>query len=151
MTMKFQPRHIVMAGIIVLLLIAERFPNVNPFPDVGPRPDNAPITVQGLHVLMVYEAERQDKLMPDEVDIIESAQGAGDLRKWLDANAKGNWHLYDQNIDLSDSPAWVKEAMSLHPADEIPWILVANSDSGYKGKFPDGTESDMVKFLEGFK
>ena len=103
-----------------------------------------PIQVDGLHVLILYESEDWDSMTPSQVEIIQSARQAGELRKWLEANAE-DFRVYDDDVDASNAPRWVQDALAIHDGS-TPWMLAADSDGGYVGSLPSGVK-DVKELL----
>ena len=105
--------------------------------------DDAPIKVEGPHMLLLYEAA------DTAVESIDSVRKAGEVRKWLDANSYV-WNAYDKDLTPAhDSPQWIIDAYQLHDGS-VPWILIANSKSGYVGAVPEKSE-DLIALLEKYK
>jgi len=134
-------RLVLLAAVVVGLVM--HFRGGGGLPDL--LPDNAPIDVDGLHVLVVYESAEKHRLTPGQIDVIDDITTAGELRKWLEEH--GEVRVYVDDIG-GTPPDWVKAALEKHDGT-VPWMLIANSKSGYTGPVPDGVAA-TPELLKGY-
>lgn len=104
---------------------------------VDPPPGPAPIPLDGLRVLMVYDADSLARLPAAQHSIFFSAE----VRKYLNEHcAKGpsgtaEWRLYPKSVDNSaDLPHW--RAAMARERKSLPWIVISNGKAGYEGPLP---------------
>lgn len=113
------------------------------------KPDETPpIDVDGLHVLILHETSDPERNSPGQWEVIHSAQQAGRLRKWLEANTE-DFGVYDWETNFDYGPQWLRDAKELHDGT-VPWLLVADRDSGFVGPLPKGVDA-VIELLEGQK
>lgn len=143
MTLRFERRHAVMLALVVGLFALSRYDGGGlPFVPVV---DDAPIDVDSLHVLVLYESGEKHRMTPGQVDVIEDLTHAGALRRWL--STVGTHRTYDDDVDDQYADQWVKDALSKHD-ETVPWLLIANRSSGYVGPLPDGVEATRALIEE---
>lgn len=122
-------------------------PTPGPTPTPDPVPD-APIPVDGLRVLIVYETENPD-LTPQQQIILFGNEVRSYLRAKCTAEPQGAFRIWDQNIDTAgDLPLWQK-AME-RPRASVPWVLISNGKTGHEGPLPSDTRAfiELVKRYE---
>lgn len=117
-----------------------------PDPDPEPTP-TAPFQVptDGLYVLFVEETTERPKLPPEQLLIFTAAE----LRQWLDAHAKGQWRLLDQNAPTNNDEKVWQDAMKV-PRQSLPWIAISNGKTGYSGPLPPNTKA-VIELLDKYK
>jgi len=140
--LNLERRHLVLLAVAgCLFLVGGYFSDAKiPFPDGGDKETVAPIEVDSEHVLMLYEAN--DAAHP----VLESARKAGQVRVWMDEH-NVVYRFYDvTDPPPHDAPKWVVDAYQLHDGS-VPWLLIANKDSGYTGPLPKDV-AGMIELLE---
>lgn len=136
---KYQLAMLAISGVLFLIggYVDGKFPSVLP-DDERAKP---PISVSEPHLLVLYESND-----PATNKVIESMQGAGVVRKWMDEH-KVKYRIYDKDIPIDHStPDWIVEAYQQFN-DQVPWVLYADQDSGYVGTLPE-TPDEMISLLE---
>lgn len=117
-----------------------------PGPPGPPAPDPAPIPLDGLRVLIVYESKDATRLPPGQRLIFTS----GLVRTFLNESCvKGpdgrtpEWRLYDQDTPVENElPHW-RDALA-RPRASVPWLVVSNGEAGFEGPLPDSVAEFMA-------
>lgn len=112
-------------------------PGPPPVPDVEP----APFPSDGLSVLIVEETEQRGQLPSSQLSVLTSVI----LREKV-KQIGGEILVLDQNADIQFLADKWKEAMR-KPRDSLPWILIANGESGHSGPLPKTLE-ETIKLVE---
>lgn len=101
------------------------------------------------HVVVFHESSVGSQGLPSWWN----SDAEGGVRRWLEANAKGNWRLFDKDTPLDSQGEWVKQARKSfdekHGTD-LPWIVYGNGHKGGTSKLP-ATAADTLKLLEPLK
>lgn len=98
---------------------------------------DAPIPVDGLHVLIVEETG-------DRTPAMSTILNAND---WQSLVPVGQWRVFDDDTDLSREQAKWRDAMQ-RPRTSLPWVIVSNHPKGgYEGPLPNSVEglTQLVK------
>ena len=110
-------------------------PEPGPEPPVPPKPPTPdtkpPFPTDDLAVLVVYE--KTGAPLPENIYSIVYGKA---VREFLDAKAgKGDWRIYDPQIDVTRDAAKWQAAMSVK-RDSLPWVVISNGKTGYSGPIP---------------
>lgn len=108
--------------------------------------DPAPFVTDGDSVLIIEDDTPQgrSKLTTDQDDAIRGT-GAGSLQDYVSTHSDRKLVTIDQGQDVSKMPPWVQEAAKVK-RDKLPWIVMANSKTGYSKVLVDTAES--IKLFE---
>lgn len=123
-----------------------------PGPDpTPPNPDKSPIDVDGLHVLVIFEASEAGKLTRDQHNTIYGQAFYDFLNaKTPEKNGQHTWNIWDKDTVATPDmdPVWNK-ALAL-PRTEIPWVVIGTkSKGGYSGPLPK-TKAEIMSLVQKF-
>lgn len=133
-------RHVAFIVVVLLILV---WPGGED--DTRPDDEEPPIDVDGLHLLILHESSEPHTLTAGQREVIQSAQQAGELRQWLEANTE-DFGVYDDDTNFENASEWLKDAKEVHDG-MVPWLLVADADSGFAGPVPEGVDA-VIELVE---
>lgn len=126
-------------------------PDPGPTPPPGPTPNPAPLPEPGFRVMILYESSTLGKLPLPQY----SALYAKELKDYLLAkcvkapDGEAERRIWDKDVDPTNvGPIWQK-ALSVYKAEAdagrgaLPWLLISNGTTGYKGPFPANLQEAM--------
>lgn len=125
--------------LFLALLIGGCLPKIPPLPIPGPV---NPVPASGFKVLIVEEAARRDKLLPEQVEIFTSAP----FRMWL-KDQSADVRIWDQAVDVENESDAGFKAMLQMPRTSLPWLIVSGKP-GFSGPLPKSlqeTEAVIAK------
>jgi hypothetical protein len=122
-------------------------PPTPPTPVPVPTPDPAPIPVAGYRVLMVYDKANPTAVTKGQFDAIYGQS----VRDFLEKNCVkvGNvaeYKIWPNTVDVSVLPDVWKQAMTQVDTKQMPYMIVSNGTTGWKGKIPESS-TDMLTIL----
>jgi hypothetical protein len=119
---------------------------VPPVPPVPPEPPVPPVPVPGkLHVLFLYESGDLPKMPIEQVSVLASKP----IRDYLTTHCDkdGNvptFKFVDRTSDLDLLPQDWQEIVKRGEGKTLPWMIVANANSGsYEGPWPATTQATL--------
>ena len=115
-------------------------------PDPGPTPGPAPIPAEGLHVLVVYEAQdAKDPVKQKQYNALCSAEVLG----YLNAKNRGGWRIWDKDVNVANEQKLWQDAFkrAKEKMNMMPWIIVSNGKAGWEGQLPN-TKEEMLTLLK---
>ena len=100
-----------------------------------PKPIPPPFPTETLSVLIVEETAERGQLPEGQREVISSTP----FRQWCQS-VNAELKVWDQDADLANVSEKWKAAMSV-PRQSLPWLLVADQDSGFSGPLPDSVSA----------
>lgn len=122
---------------------------VNPPQPVNPvqPPSPAPIPLEGLRVLFVFDPKTQTSLTPGQNSALFGAEVRGYLNsKTAVANGYREWRLWPVGTDNSGEAKYWQDVMA-RPRQSLPWLVISNGKAGYEGPLP-ATVEETLKLLK---
>lgn len=126
-------------------------PPAPPVPPVPP-PSPAPIPVDGLRVLIVYDVAKLSTMTKEQQGVLFSTK----VRNYLNSktavgpdNKTHEWRMWPSNVDATyETPMW-KTAFA-RPRTQLPWITISNGKTGYEGPLP-GTIDEALALIQRYE
>ena len=101
----------------------------------GPKPNPPPFPTDALSVLIVEETAERGNLPAGQREILSSTP----FREWCQ-RVGAELKIWDQDADLTNVAEKWTAAMSV-PRQSVPWLIVADSDSGFSGPLPANVDA----------
>jgi hypothetical protein len=124
-------------------------PGPKPDPGPGPTPTPGPIPRAGLHVLIVYDAAKENALPKEQQAILFDK----DVRDYLNTKCVADpdfkrpaWNIWQSTVSTASVPKIWQDAFA-RPRASLPWVLISSSAGGFEGPLP-ATKADMKALVE---
>ena len=108
-----------------------------PFPD--PHVPVVPVPSTGFKVLIVEDAGRRDRLLPDQVDIFTSATFRQSLNEY-----QAELRIWNQAVDVENESDAGFKSMLLQPRTELPWLIISGKAPGFSGPLPKSLDETLA-------
>lgn len=130
----------IIGGLLMTLAAIAGLSGAGPVPKPVPEVvSTAPFKTDFLSVLIVEQTEEVGSLPKSQQVVL---QNNTQLRKWTKDNG-----VDFRQIDADESGEFLdakwKAALAV-PRKEVPWIVIANSKSGYSGPLPQTTDETIA-------
>lgn len=114
-----------------------------------PTPGTAPIPAAGLHVLVIYDAQKLSTLTATQQGAIYAKSVRDYLRATCPKGPDGvtaEWRMWPSDVDATGESQLWQDAFK-RPRTSLPWVIVSNGTTGYEGPLP-GSAEDMLALLK---
>lgn len=121
-------------------------------PGPGPAPGPAPIPLDGLRVLILYESKDLDSTDPNVRAVLRGKPIRDFLNSVCVLGPDGKtheWRIWDKDDDVTAAQPHWQEAMK-RPRTTVPWLIISNGKAGFEGPLPKtvtATQELIRKFV----
>ena len=113
----------------------------------GPTPGPAPIPLEGLRVLIVYESADLAKLPAGQHAVLYGEKVRGYLDSKCAVGADGRtreWRIWDKDASVINEAKHWQDAWARPRGPQLPWLIISNGKEGYEGPLPVAVEEMML-------